>query len=105
MSKKAYWIGTIEVADTEKYKPYIALVSGILAKYRGRFLVRGGACEVVEGKVRPRVIVIEFPDYATARACYFSPEYVAAKAVRVSASVGEVVIVEGYEGPQPGDAS
>jgi uncharacterized protein (DUF1330 family) len=101
MSKKGYWVATIEVSDPEKYKPYIAMVQGILAKFGGRFLVRGGTSEAVEGKLRPRMIVIEFPDYATARECYFSAEYAAAKAVRLSASVGDVVIVEGFDGPQP----
>ena|SRR5579864_4821148 len=101
MPNKAYWIAAIEVADAEKYQSYVAMVGGILAKYRGRFLVRGGACEVVEGSVRPRVVVIEFPDRATAEKCYRSPEYSAAKAIRNSASMGDVVIVEGYAAVQP----
>jgi uncharacterized protein (DUF1330 family) len=98
MPNKAYWIAAIEITDAAKYKPYVAMVGGILAKYRGRFLVRGGACEVVEGNFRPRIVVIEFPDLATAERCYRSPEYSAAKAVRNSASIGDVVIVEGYSG-------
>jgi len=101
MSNKAYWIAAIEVTDPQKYKSYVAMVDDILAKYRGRFLVRGGACEVVEGSVRPRVVVIEFPDLATAEKCYRSPEYSAAKALRNSASMGDVVIVEGYQDAQP----
>ena len=105
MSSKAYWIGSINVTDMEKYKPYVAMVTAILAKYRGRFLVRGGNCDMVEGKIGPRVIVIEFRDYATAHECYFSSEYAAAKAVRLTASQGDVVIVEGYDGPQPAVAS
>ena len=51
MSSKAYWIGSINVTDMEKYKPYVAMVTAILAKYRGRFLVRGGNCDMVEGKI------------------------------------------------------
>ena len=66
-------------------------------------LTRGGASEAVEGSFRSRVVVIEFKDYATALACYHSPEYAKAKALRTAHSVADVVVVEGYDGPQPSD--
>lgn len=97
MGKKGYWIALIDVTDPERYKAYVAVVGGILAKYHGRFLVRGGTSKLVEGTARARIVMIEFPDYATATECYFSPEYTAAKALRNSASAGDVMIVEGFE--------
>ena len=59
------------------------------------------ACEVVEGKGRARNVLREFPDYATALACYRSPEYQRAKPLRLSHSTCDFVIVEGYDGVQP----
>ena len=100
---KGYWIGRVDVTDTEGYKGYIARNGAAFAKYGGRFLVRGGPFEAPEGKARSRNVVIEFPDYAAALACYRSPEYAAALAHRLPASEGEIVIIEGYDGPQPGE--
>ena len=53
---------------------------------------------------RSPLVVLEFPDYATALACYRSPEYARALAIRQAHSIGDVVVVEGYDGPQPGAA-
>ena len=50
---------------------------------------------------RARQVGIEFPDYASAQACYHDPEYEAAHTLRIGATVGDVIIVEGYDGPQP----
>ena len=99
---RGYWIAHVDVADPEAYKAYVAANAVPFAKYGARFLVRAGRCEVPEGASRARQVVIEFKDYETALACYRSPEYEAAKALRVAASVGDIVIVEGYDGPQPG---
>jgi uncharacterized protein (DUF1330 family) len=95
---KGYWIGRIDVADEEAYRAYIAANAEPFAKYGARFLVRGGQLEAVEGEARSRNVVIEFPDYDAALACYRSPEYQAAKALRDPISTGELVIIEGYEG-------
>ncbi len=95
---KGYWIGRIDVADEEAYRAYIAANAEPFAKYGARFLVRGGQLEAVEGEARSRNVVIEFPDYAAALACYRSPEYQAAKSLRDPISTGELVIIEGYEG-------
>ena len=101
---KGYWIAHVDVTDADAYKAYIAANAAAFAKYGGRFLVRAGRHEVAEGTSRARQVVIEFKDYETALACYRSPESEAAKALRVDASVADLVIAEGYDGPQPGSA-
>ncbi len=99
---KAYWVARVDVHDPETYKGYVAANAAAFAKYGARFLVRGGRSEAPEGTHRSRNVVIEFKDYDTAVACYHSPEYAAAKALRMPASTGDVLIIEGYDGPQPG---
>jgi hypothetical protein len=64
---------------------------------------RGGKYDVREGTTRSRNVVIEFPDYQAALACYDSPEYQRAISFRTAASVGDLIILEGYDGRQPGD--
>lgn len=95
---KGYWIAQVDVDDMEVYKTYIAANAAPFAEFGGRFLVRGGARKVPEGAVRARTVVIEFPSYADALACYDSPGYQAAKALRDPVSAGDLVIIEGYEG-------
>ena len=68
----------------------------------GRFLVRAGQFENPEGASRGRNVVIEFPSYEVALACYRSPEYAPQIALRQGAAEADIVIVEGYVGPQPG---
>ncbi len=98
---KGYWIGRVDVHDEEGYKPYSAANAAIFKKYGARFIVRGGPFEAVEGQARSRNVVIEFADFATAKACYESPEYQANIKIRLAHSTGEILIVEGYDGPQP----
>ena len=95
---KGYWIGRIDVHDLETYKTYVAANAAPFAEYGARFLTRGGAYEAVEGEARSRNVVIEFPSYEAALACYHSDAYKAAKALRDPVSSGELVIVEGYDG-------
>jgi uncharacterized protein (DUF1330 family) len=95
---KGYWIGNVEVHDAEAYKAYVAANAVAFAKYGGRFLVRGGQNEVREGSYASRLVVIEFKDYATAKACYDSPEYQAALKLRLPVSTGNIAIVEGWDG-------
>jgi uncharacterized protein (DUF1330 family) len=92
----------VVVHDPKAYQGYVAANAAAFAKYSGRFLVRGGRMEAPEGTPRSRNVVIEFKDYDTAVACYNSPEYAAAKALRESAAVADLLIIEGYDGPQPG---
>lgn len=98
---KGYWMGFVDVRDAQAYKAYVAANAKAFAKYGGRFLVRGGSCENVEGQARSRKVVIEFKDYATALACYHSPEYAEALKLRLPVSTADIVVVEGYDGPQP----
>ena len=98
---KAYWIGRVEVNNEEGYKPYAAANPDIFRKFNAKFVVRGGKHECVEGQSRTRNVVIEFPDYATALACYRSPEYQANLKVRLPHSTAEIIVIEGYDGPQP----
>ena len=100
---KAYWVARIDISDADAYGKYIAANAVPFAKYGARFLVRGGDFVAKEGGAREKQVVLEFPDYETARACYESPEYQDAVKLRVGASEVELVIVEGYDGPQPGD--
>lgn len=99
---KGYWIARVDVHDPETYTKYVAANAVAFAKYGGKFLVRSGQFEAPEGDPRSRNVVIEFKDYETARSCYHSPEYAGAKTLRQSASQAEVLIIEGYDGPQPG---
>jgi uncharacterized protein (DUF1330 family) len=98
---KGYWIAHIDVADAEQYKKYVAANAKPLAKFGARFLVRAGRFEAPEGRIRSRNVVIEFPSYQAALECYRSPEYQEAIELRLPASTGELVIAEGYDGPQP----
>lgn len=99
---KGYWIARIDVTDPEAYKAYVAANADPFRKYGARFVVRGGTFERMEGSSRSRNVVLEFPSYQAALDCYRSPEYQAAIALRRPVSEGDLVIVEGYEGPQPG---
>ena len=99
---KGYWIAHVDVADPEAYKAYQSANAIAFAKYGARFLVRAGRNELKEGALRSRRVVIEFADYATALACYQSEEYRRAQALREAVSQGDLVVVEGYDGPQPG---
>ncbi len=101
---RGYWIAQVDVTDPERYRDYIAANRTAFEKYGGRFLVRGGRAETVEGQARARIVVIEFPSFEAARACYDSPEYAAARAIREAASVGDLVIAEGWDGIMPGGA-
>ena len=94
---KGYWIGRVDVHDLEAYKTYIAANAAPFARFGARFLVRGGDYQCREGSARSRNVVIEFPSYADAIACYDSPDYQAAKALRLPAAEGDIVIVEGYD--------
>ena len=96
---KGYWIGRVDVHNEEGYKPYIAANSAIFKKFGGRFVVRGGKFTAVEGQSRSRNVVIEFPDYDTALACYNSPEYQANIKVWQPHSKAELIVIEGYDGP------
>jgi len=98
---KGYWIVRVDIVDPEGYKAYVAANAKPFAKWGARFLVRAGAFENVEGGARSRNAVIEFPSYRAALDCWHSPEYQEVMKLRTPISTADVVIIEGYDGPQP----
>jgi len=98
---KGYWIAQVDVHNDDGYKAYAGANPAIFKKFGGRFVIRAGKFECPEGKARSRNVVIEFPDYASALACYRSPEYQANIKVRQPHSAIDLMIIEGYDGPQP----
>lgn len=102
---KGYWIVRGDVSDVEQYQAYIRANASAFIEYGARFLVRGGPFENPEGSSRSRNVVIEFPSYEAASACWHSPAYQAAIALRRAVAVVDLVIIGGYTGPQPGEAA
>jgi uncharacterized protein (DUF1330 family) len=98
---KGYWIGRVDVNNDEGYKAYAAANPAIFKKFGGRFVVRGGKFEAPEGSSRKRNVVIEFPSYQAALDCYNSPEYQANIKVRQAHATADIIVIEGYDGPQP----
>jgi uncharacterized protein (DUF1330 family) len=92
---KGYWIARVDVRDPERYKDYVTAAKPAFEKYGANFLARGGRYERLEGQVRARNVVIEFPSLEAAHDCYHSPEYQIAAAIRQEVADAEMVIVEG----------
>ena len=95
---KGYWIVHGRVDDAARYDLYRAANAAPLAEFGARFLVRGGARELREGEAKPRTVVIEFPTFEAARACYDSDAYQAAIRLREGISESDLVIAEGWAG-------
>jgi uncharacterized protein (DUF1330 family) len=92
----AYVIVDVEVTDPEKYQEYIRMVPPSIEAYGGRFLVRGGRAENIEGDWQPRrIVVLQFDSFERAKEWWASEEYRAPKALRQSASVADMIVVEG----------
>jgi uncharacterized protein (DUF1330 family) len=98
---KGYWIARVDVKDDAIYAKYRDANAIAFKKYGARFIVRGGKFENPEGSSRTRNVVIEFPSYQAALDCWNSPEYRHAISIRAPISEGDIVIIEGYDGPQP----
>lgn len=94
---KGYWIGNMDVHNAEIYDKYRAANAKPFADFGAKFLVRGGTQQVREGEMHARTVVIEFPSYAEAVACYESAAYQAAKDIRMNVSDGSLIIIEGYD--------
>ena len=92
-----YIIAEVQVTDPERYEEYRRQVEGTIAAYGGKYLVRGGNAEGLEGAAPAgRLVVLEFASYEQARAWYDSPEYEGPKALRQATSTGRVIVVDGY---------
>jgi uncharacterized protein (DUF1330 family) len=98
---KGYWIAHVDVKDEQGFKPYADANAAIFKKFGGRYVVRGGKYEGMEGQARSRNVVIEFADFATALACYRSPEYQENIKRRLPHSTVDLIVIEGYDGAQP----
>ena len=97
MTKKGYWLGTVEVSDNERYKDYVSTAAAAYQRFGAKFLVRGGENIAAEGDWCSRNVVVEFPSYQHAQDCYNSPEYAKARAIRQEVSEGRILIIEGHE--------
>ena len=92
---KGYWMVRVSVRDQARYPDYLAAARPAFEKFGAKFLVRGGAFEVMEGGARERNVVVEFADHATALACYRSPEYQRARAIRQQCADADFIVIEG----------
>jgi uncharacterized protein (DUF1330 family) len=97
----AYWVARSRITDPVEYKKYTDLVPGIIAKFGGKVLARGGRFQIMEGPDKfHRFVVIEFPTFEQGVACFTSAEYDAAAAFRRSgAGEVETIMVDGGEAP------
>jgi len=92
----AYVVVQVDVTDPVRYEDYKKMVPESLAKFGGRFVVRGGRTETLEGSWAPkRFVMVEFPDMERARAWWASADYAEAKALRQATSSTEMIVVEG----------
>jgi uncharacterized protein (DUF1330 family) len=92
----AYVIVDVKIEDPEVYAEYRRLTPGSIAAYGGRFVVRGGSLETLEGDWSPeRIVVLEFDSVARAKAWWSSAEYGPAKALRQKSATTRMIVVEG----------
>lgn len=92
----AFLIADIEVTDAETYREYIKQVPELAARHGGVYRARGGNCALIEGSWKPnRLVIIEFPDRASAEAFCGDPDYQPAKAIRQRSARANIVIVDG----------
>jgi uncharacterized protein (DUF1330 family) len=98
----AYVVLDVAVQDSKTYEKYKALAPSAIAAYGGRYLVRGGSTETLEGDWRPsRLVILEFPTVEQGRAWWASREYGPAKALRQACAHTDMVLVEGVSSPTP----
>jgi uncharacterized protein (DUF1330 family) len=94
----AYVIVELEVTDPDEYAAYGKLAEASVARHGGRFIVRGGAHEVIEGNWAPRMIVLEFESLDAVRTWYRSEDYQACLPMRLNSATGRMIAVDGYAG-------
>ncbi len=92
----AYIMGRIKITDKDLFAKYGELVPAVVKQYGGRYLIRGGESRLLEGEApNLRTVVIEFPDRAAALSWYDSPEYIPLREMRMKASEGSLMVVDG----------
>ena len=92
----AYLISDLTVRNAEAFEIYRTRAAEAVKQYGGRYLVRGGAVQALEGEWKPQIVVVEFSDVERALAWYHSPEYAPALAVHDTALQRNMIIAEGY---------
>ena len=93
---KGYVVANVDVADMPAYEAYRSRTGAVIEQYGGRFLVRGGAVQAVEGDPKiSRLVILEFPSVEAAHIFYNSPEYQAIIPLRTSTSTTTLFVVEG----------
>ena len=99
MNQKGYLIAEAKVGDAAAYETYKALAQAAIAEYGGRYLVRGGAAEILEGKWVnvPRLVIVEFESVDQARCFYHSAAYQAAREARLNAAEMNMLVVAGVD--------
>jgi uncharacterized protein (DUF1330 family) len=98
----AYLIARVEVTNWDRYREYTKATPEAIARYGGKFIVRGGEVVTLEGEQENRrLVVIEFPTLERAKEFFHSPEYTRVKALRTGAAVGQFLVVDGFS-QQPG---
>jgi uncharacterized protein (DUF1330 family) len=97
----AYIVSDVTIKDADAIQEYRIRAAASIAEHGGRYLVRGGTVECLEGDWQPNIIVVEFPDAEAARRWYRSPEYAAALDMRDQALTRNLILVEGV--PLPGE--
>lgn len=96
LQMKAYIIVDVVINDPVRYEDYKKLTPGSLVPYEGKFIVRGGATETLEGDWKPgRIVILEFPSRQQAKAWWSSDGYAPAKALRQATSITRMIMVEG----------
>ncbi len=95
----AYIMVEVEIHNPDEYENYRKMVPPSLEKYQGKFIVRGGKMEMLEGEWNPqRIVVLEFPSMELAKAWWASEEYAPAKALRQRTANSKMIVIEGYQG-------
>ncbi len=95
----AYLIARVQISNWERYREYTQATPAAIAKFGGKFLVRGGETVTLEGPPEPgRIVVIEFPSLAEAKAFYNSEDYARARKLREGAATGQFIAIEGWRG-------
>ena len=94
----AFILARVKITDWDRYKEYVQETPGVVEKYGGRFIARGGKVETLEGtEEKGRVVLIEFPSFEMAKEFYCSPEYQEAKKLRSGAASGQFLVIDGVD--------
>ena len=98
---KSYWLTLIDVKNADEYKKYTTALQDILKKYGASYVSRACKVDLLEGRMKPRIVVIEFPGAGAAAACYADPDYKAIIPLRTGHADLDLAILESFDGPQP----